>query len=328
MNTLNLQDVILHFPQQFEQALECTKNIKISPQPQVIICGMGGSALPADIIITYLAYKKIHLPIVVCRTYTLPWQANKQSVIFISSYSGNTEEALSCYKEAKEKGYSMVGFAKGGKLEALCIQDGVPFVKYPDDGPDFQPRFGLGYAFAAMLQVLSNSHIIPDCTQELQMLATTIHPKNCETQGKELAKQSKNVVPIFYSSDVFGESVARICKILINENSKTLAFWNVLPELNHNEMVGYTNIIGSYHVILIHNSYDHPRVMKRFSILHELFTEKGIAVSELHMQGNTTLEQIFNTIFTIAWMSYYLALEYGQDPVPVVLVEEFKKKMA
>ncbi|MEW6408002.1 MAG: bifunctional phosphoglucose/phosphomannose isomerase [Patescibacteria group bacterium] len=328
MNYSPLRQIILDFPLQFKKALEFSKNIKQEGRfNKLIVCGMGGSALPADIIKTFLEEKKIDLPTYICRNYDLPFFADKNSIVFVSSYSGNTEETLSCFAQAQKKEIKMVSFAKGGKLEKLCKENGIPFVKYPDDGVTLQPRFAIGYAVCSMLCVLINSKIIPGFIDDIKNLISNLKPASLENQGKELAQKSKNLIPLFYASSRYGESVARICKIKINENSKTQAFWNVFPELNHNEMVGFTKLAGKFHIIILKDPEDLPRILKRMQITRQILEKKEILVSEVKMEGASVLEKIFNTLITGAWMSYYLALECGQDPIPVAMVEEFKKKM-
>lgn len=324
-----LRQIILDFPLQFKKALEFSKNIKTKGTfDKLVVCGMGGSALPADIIKTYLEEKKIDFPIYICRNYDLPFFADKNSLIFASSYSGNTEETLSCFRQAKKEGVKMIGFTKGGKLEKLCKNSGIPFVKYPDDGITFQPRFAIGYAFCAMLCVLINSGVISDFTQEIKELISNLNPERLENRGKKLAKDTKNLIPIFYASEKYKESVAQICKIKINENSKTQSFFNALPELNHNEMVGFTTLTGKFHIIIFKDPDDHPRILKRMTITREILEKKRILVSEITMQGNLVLEKMFNTLIIGAWMSYYLAKDNGIDPIPVKMVEDFKKKMS
>jgi glucose/mannose-6-phosphate isomerase len=323
-----LYQIILNFPSQFEKALKFSKGIAQAGEfDKLVVCGMGGSALPIDIIKTYLESKNVKLPIFVSRNYDLPILADEKSLIFISSYSGNTEETLECYKIARVKNLKIVGFAKGGKLEKLCKADNISFLKYPDDGVTFQPRFAIGYAFCSMLCVLINSKIVPDFTNEIKNLISSLKPANFENQGKKLAQKSKNLIPIFYASEKYKDSVARICKIKINENSKTQAFFNVFPELNHNEMVGFTGLIGKFHIIIFKDPGDPLRILKRVRITGEILGKKGILVSEITMNGSSVLEKMFNTLIIGAWMSYYLALEYGIDPIPVEMVEDFKKEM-
>lgn len=323
-----LRQIILDFPQQFKKGLAAAKNIRVNGKfDKLVICGMGGSALPADILKTYLESKKIKLPIFISRDYYLPFQADSKSLIFISSYSGDTEETLTCYKEARAKGFKIVGLAKGGKLAKLCPRDKEAFVKYPPEIASFQPRFALGYVFGAMVQVLINCRLIPDFTVEINDFIANFQPANFEELGKKLAQKSKNLIPIFYASTRYGKSVARICKIIINETSKTQAFWNVLPEMNHNEMVGFTKLIGGFHIIIWEDRLEHPRILKRMKALAVLLRKKGLLVSEAAMEGKTVLEKIFNTLMVGSWLSYYLALAYHQDPLPVEMVEEFKKKI-
>lgn len=324
-----LYQAILDFPGQLKEALEFSKDVKIDGEfERLIVCGMGGSALPADIIQTYLESKGIVFPIFVSRNYHLPAFADKKSLIFVSSYSGNTEETLSCFEEAKAKGFKIVGFAKGGKLERQCKESNFPFVKYPDKGPLFQPRFGLGLAFASMMSVLSNSKMIPDLREEMESLGQAVLPLEFEEQGKKLARKSRNSIPIFYSGDRYGESVARICKIMVNENAKTQAFYNVFPELNHNEMVGFTKLFSKFHLIILKDPDDRLAILKRTRITGEILKrKKGVLVSEIVMPGNSVLEKIFNTLIIGLWFSYYLAGEYQIDPIPVKMVEDFKKAM-
>jgi glucose/mannose-6-phosphate isomerase len=324
----NLRQVILDFPKQFEKALKFSSGIKTEGKfNKVIICGMGGSALPADVVKIYLESKNIDLPIIICRTYNLPSLTRKGSLILASSYSGNTEETLACYEEAKKRGLKIIGLARGGKLEEQCLKDKTPFIKYPNDGPTFQPRYALGYVFSSILSILANQELIPNVHQKIRGLASKLAPKKLEKQGKDIAAKLVGTIPIFYSSDKFGESVARIVKIKINENSKTQAFYNVFPELNHNEMVGFTNLQGKYHVVIFHDKDDHERIQKRIKITSEILKNKGVPVSILEMQGETILEKMFSTILLGDWISYYLALKLNQDPTPVKMVEDFKKKM-
>lgn len=324
----NFRQMILNFPKQFAKALEITKNVRIGGEfNKLLICGMGGSAQPADLLKTYLGSKNINLSIEVCRTYNLPPSCDEKTLIFASSYSGNTEETLSCFEEALDKKFNIIGFASGGKLEELCGEHDIPFVKYPDDGPDFQPRFALGYSVSSMALVLANQGFVPEVEQDIKSLANSLNPKKFENLGKEIADNSKEVVPIFYSSDRYSESVARPCKIKINENTKIPSFYNYFPELNHNEMNGFFNPIGKYHVIIFKDQDDHPRILRRMEVTTKLYEEKGLKATTINMEGKSVLEKIYNSLMLSDWISYYIALSIGQDPTPVDMVEDFKKML-
>lgn len=323
-----LRQVIIDFPEQLEKALEFSKDVKAdSDFNRLVVCGMGGSALPADVVDSFLKSKGINIPIAVCRDYRLPEIADEKSLILASSYSGNTEETISCYLEAREKDFLIIGLSRGGKIQELCQRDGIPHIKYPEDGPTFQPRYAIGYAFTAMISILMNCGKLDDVSSEVRELAKYLRSINFENEGKNLAKKLIEKIPIIYSTAPFEKSIARIVKIKINENAKTQAFYNVFPELNHNEMVGFTNLQGNYHFIIFKDLDEHERNLKRIEITSQVLRGKGIPVTVVNMAGATMMQKIFSSIIYGDWISYYLALEYGQDPTPVEMVEEFKKKM-
>ncbi|MFH1838423.1 MAG: bifunctional phosphoglucose/phosphomannose isomerase [Candidatus Kuenenbacteria bacterium] len=328
----NMRGMILNSYKQFETGIKIAEQIKIKKRKydKIIISGMGGSAWPGGIIRTYLDLKKeIKIPIIVNRIYSLPNQTTKNSLIFISSYSGNTEEALSVYKEALKKKLLIVGFCVGKKLEKMCLKDKIPFVKYPDDGPNFQPRFATGYTFSSMLTVLANLGIIKNQSKDILSFKKYLEKiiPVLEEQGKNLAQKLFNKIPIIYASDEF-KTIAQIWTIKFTENSKTLAFWNYFPELNHNEMNGYANIKGkNFFTIILKSNIAHQRIIKRAEITAQMIQERGGGVVVLDMQGKNILEKIFSSIILSDWTSYYLALLNNQDPTPVEMVEEFKKRM-
>lgn len=326
----NFRQVILDFPKQFEKALKFAKDKKLEGKfNRLVVCGIGGSALPGDLVKAYLDYKKIDFPVTVCRNYTLPVGVDNKTLIFTSSYSGSTEETLSCFEEIKSKNLKTIGFARGGsKLDKACQDYNMPFVEYPDDGLDFQPRCALGYSFTSMIKVLSSCGVIDNIDEEIKELAESLKPGKLEEKGKEIAQDLEGLVPIIYSSEKYRKSVAQICKIKINENSKTEAFYNAFPEMNHNEMVGYTRLQGKYHVIIFRDLQDHERILKRFDITSKILEEKGVKVTIIDMNKENDLEKIFNALVLFDWVSYYVAIEAGQDPTPVDIVEDVKKMIA
>lgn len=325
----NFRQVILDFPNQFLKALNFASSQKLEGDfNKLVICGIGGSTLPGDLVEAYLNYKNINFPVIVNRDYALPLGVNEKTLIFTSSYSGNTEETLSCFKELKSKNLETIGFGSGGsKLDEVCQEYNVPFVEYPDDGPDFQPRCALGYSFTSMIKVLSNCGVIDSVDNGIKRLAESLKPAELEERGKEIARDLQGHIPIIYASEKYKKAIAQICKIKINENSKTEAFYNSFPEMNHNEMVGYTRTNGSYHVVIFRDYQDHERILKRFDITARILEEKGIGVTIVDMNKENDLEKIFNALILFDWVSYYLAIGAGQDPTPVTMVEGFKKMM-
>ena len=323
----NMRKIILDFPKQFRVGFESAKNVKVPGNfDKVLICGMGGSALPADILKMWLSAYKIALPLEVRRNYGLPHRIDNKYLIICISYSGNTEETLYAFKEALRKKLPLAAITTGGKLAKLCQKYKIPSAVIP---AGFQPRMALGFQFTALMKILSNCKIVENNLEDIPTLEKNLEPKKLENQGKKLAKKLKNKIPIIYTSDKL-KSLARIWKIKFNENSKTPAFYNYFPELNHNEMIGYEGqpaLNTNQRVIILRDPADYPRNLKRMKLTAEILKKKGVGVDIVELKGKDILYKIFSNILLGDWASYYLALEYGIDPTPVKINEEFKKKM-
>lgn len=288
----------------------------------LIICGMGGSAISGDLLVEYLAHnREKNIPIYICRSYDLPEDAGKDSLIFISSYSGNTEETVSCFQKAIARKAGIVAFTNGGKIKTIAEKNKVPLVKFDFDFEHFEPRYAAPIVFVSMHQILANLGL---CKKIKNI--PKIDVGQSEASGKALARKIRGKTPIIYASDKYA-LLAKNWKIKINENSKTPAFWNFFPELNHNEMVGFTNPQGKFHVTILSERDDHPRNKKRMETTAELYQKKGIKVDTVNIEGKSFLEKILKTLALGDWVSYYLALEYGYDPTPVEMVEELKEKL-
>jgi len=327
IDTQNLRQTILDFPRQFTEGLKVAENVKVAGNfKTLVVSGMGGSALPADIIKTYLEEIGTDLEIIQNRNYNLPKKAHQNALNFIASFSGNTEETLSSFAEALENNLPMVVFANGGQLLKLAKEKNIPHVIIPDC---IQPRCAIGYFFSAMLKVLSNSGLTENpesvILKNQEYLQAIILP--FAEKGLNIAKKLVGQTPIIYSSDKL-KSVALILKIEFNENAKTPAFFNTYPELNHNEMVGWTLPQGQFHILNFQEKNLHPQVLKRMEITARLLKDKGIETDFIKLEAENTLDTIFSALIMGNWISYYLALEYGQDPTPVAMVEEFKKLLA
>ena len=329
----NFRQFILQVPDQFEEGLRLGKDVKIEGDfSQVCISGMGGSALPANLLRTYIHSINDGKPveIFINRYYSLPPEAvGKNTLNFIASYSGNTEETLSSLEEIKSENLPFVGFSSGGKLEDICKSANAPHVKLPVPFPNYQPRMGTGYFFSSMLQALINQGLVSDFSPEIKENASRLkdYMEKYEQKGRELATKLSGKTPVIYASPKY-KSVAMIWKIKLNENGKTPAFWNFFPELNHNEMVGFTNPQSKFFVIMLRDRDDNPRNLKRYEATEGLLKEKSIESEIIDMDGSDVFSKMFLSICLADWASYYLALEYQQDPTPVDMVEKLKKILA
>ncbi len=329
----NMRKIILNFPNQFKRGQKRAGSIEIKGEfDNIIICGMGGSALPANILISYLRdlilkSKLSPLPVYIHRSYNLPPQTTEKSLVISISYSGNTEETISALKAAVEKKLKTVAITTNGKIEKICQKNNIPLVKIPSG---IQPRSATGYLFSALIKILEKTEILEgNESKQLLELGKKLEKTNLENQGKKIAGRLKGKIPLIYASNRL-KSLARIWKIKFNENSKIPSFYNYFPELNHNEMVGFEDIEKSknFHIIILRDKErDLPRIQKRMELFAGLVKEKKVEVEFIDIKKGALLYKIFSTLILGDWISYYLALQRGIDPAPVKIVEQFKKKL-
>ncbi|MGK2848653.1 MAG: bifunctional phosphoglucose/phosphomannose isomerase [Minisyncoccota bacterium] len=333
----DFHQMLVDSPDQLGVGLALAKDIRVSGTfTSVMISGMGGSALPGNILRIYLndlfrteAPTQQPLAIYQNRFYTLPPEGYHECLNFICSYSGNTEETVASFTEALAHGLPCIGISSGGKIEEMCQTNNVPHIKLPLPYPDFQPRVGTGYFFGALFQVLVNQGLVPNTTAQLLVEAEQLKSQLSiiEEQGKALSQKLVGKTPVIYATPKY-KSVAMVWKIKLNENAKTPAFWNFFPELNHNEMVGFTLPQAKFIVLMLRDRDDDPRNLRRFAMTAELLRTQGVEVEILDMDGESVYTKVFMSILLSDFTSYHLALEYGQDPTPVALVEALKKLLA
>jgi glucose/mannose-6-phosphate isomerase len=318
----NMREVIIKSPEQFIKGSDLAKNIKIEGEfKNVIICGMGGSALPANILNSLVVG---NIPIYIHRDYGLPLTVNEDSLIVCISYSGNTEETVSALQESIDKNITAIAIATGGKIEKMCEEHNIALVKIP---AGIQPRSATGYLFSALSVILTNCGIVRDLSAEISNTASELAKKNLdlEKEGKALAKKMANKIPIVYASNNF-KAASKIWKIKFNENSKMPAFHNYFPELNHNEMVGFTNKknISNFYVLIIKDRQDHERTIKRMNLMSSILKKKGVKTSFIETIEGPMMLRLFEILLLGDWTSYYVAINNKIDPTPVEMVEEFK----
>ncbi len=332
----NFRQMIFESPDQFRIGFELGKNLLISGRYDSIeISGMGGSALPGNLLRTYLGDLYAHngsRPIAIYqnRTYTLPHESTREGCLNIfCSYSGNTEETLSAFEESMRRGNASIGISVGGKLEKLCHERNIPHIKLPMPFPDFQPRVGTGYFFGAIFGVLVKLNMAIDTCDTLIAEAEEIGREMSvlEERGKILAEKLMGRTPVVYSTTTF-KSVAMVWKIKFNENAKIPAFWNFFPELNHNEMVGFTHPNGKFSVLMLSDPDMDGRIRSRFDKTAQLLSECGVAVESIDMGKGNVFTKMFRTIFLGDFTSYHLAIRSGVNPTPVDMVEKLKQLLA
>jgi len=318
-----MYEIIKNFNKQFEYEPQIEGNLSLEGVKNFIVVGMGGSHLSADILNSYdpsfniLVHKNYGLP-------SLSEEILKNNLIILNSYSGNTEEVIDAFYIALEKKLRMVSISKNGKLLKLSQEHNVPFVKLPE--PKTQPRLALGFQTKALLKVMGKEKEL----EEISELAQILKPEDFEEQGRDLAKKIKDKIPIIYSSER-NQAIAYNWKIKFNETSKIPSFYNVFPELNHNEMTGFdvkettSHLSQNFIFLLLFDEEDHFKIQKRMEILKNLYEERGLKVEILKLEGKNRFHKIFSSLILADWTSFYLAKEYNIEPEEVPMVEEFKR---
>ena len=318
LDSQNMLQVIKDFPKQCREALGLPKGISVSGEvSNIVVIGMGGSAIGGDLLKIYLS--DTNIPVYVNRGYKVPNFVNENSLVFAVSYSGNTEETLSSLNDAKEKKAQIIGITSGGKLGDECEK----VIKVPSG---LQPRAALGYLFFPMLGILHNTNTIRVKNDELnEMVDVLRNVDKFSSEGEALAKKLKEKIPIIYASQALG-AIALRWKTQINENAKMAAFYNVFSEMNHNEIAGYKGMDRKFAAVLIRDKYDNERIKKRMDVCKEIM-EVNVDVEEVQTEGESLLARMFSTIYLGDFVSYYLALWNRVDPSPVEIIEGMKRKL-
>lgn len=309
---------------------------KVQEVKAVAVTGLGGSAIGGDLLRVY-SHERLSVPVVVNRDYTLPAFVGGNTLVFAVSYSGNTEETLSAYQDAREKGSAVVALTSGGKLKALADRDGVPVIQVP---MGLAPRAATGYLFIPMLAVLERlgmlRHLageVSEVARELEVYADAYGPDTPveKNPAKRLALDFEGRIPVIWGASGTTDVVAQRWKGQINENAKAPAYWNVFPELNHNEIVGFEKpeeLLRKLWVVMLRDKGDHARVGYRMEITRRIITGRVAGVTEVTSTGDGMLARLYSLIYLGDWASVYLAVLYGIDPGPVRVIDLLKGELA
>lgn len=296
----------------------------------IIVAGMGGSAISADLLNCFLA-EELTIPFSSCRDYSLPNYADKNSLVIISSYSGNTEETISCFKDALNRGCKIIAVSTGGEIKDLAAENKIPWNSLQKG---FQPRFALGASFFSMLKILQTLKLIPaqdDVVNEIKALwkQKGIDYAAAGNSALKTAEDLVGFIPLIYSSSKFA-AVGYRFKCQFNENSKLHAFNNVIPELNHNEIVGWETFqekqFNTKLITILDDDY-HPQIQKRFDITQELAQRSKAEIITLSSGEKNIKVRIMDLIYLGDWITYYLSILRGFDPSEIDYIMELKQSL-
>lgn len=355
LDKANMIELLEEFPQKMRDALRLGEEFTIPtnfpsasvsnsvPAPgstrsfkNIVVLGMGGSAVGGDLLSDYLA-DELLIPIVVIRGYDIPKFVDENSLVFAVSYSGNTEETLSALKGCLEAKARVIALTSGGKLAALAREKNFPVIKVP---AGIQPRAAISYLFFPLLKALERLGLIKERSDEIEETLNILQELSKEyganspiknNLAKEVALNLYQHLPLVYGSEGLLGSVAMRWKTQINENSKWPCFWNVFPELDHNEIVGYeieNSINLQVKIVYLQDKEGSLRVEQRREITRKIIKDKVAEFIVCPTRGKGKMARMFSLIFLGDLASYYLAILNQVDPSPVACIEDLKKELA
>lgn len=324
-----MKSLVQNFTQQLREAKSIADKAIVSQSHQVkniVITGLGGSGIGGTII-SELISDSCKVPILVNKDYFLPAFVDSSTLLIISSYSGNTEETLSAMQQAIKKKAQIVCITSGGKVLEIAKQHQFDFIEIPGGNP---PRSCIGYSLVQLIKVLvtkgfADASLFSDLEKAIQLLDS--ENTSIKNSAQEIAKKLLNKITVIYSLGSCEGAVVRF-RQQINENSKMLCWHHTLPEMNHNELVGWTEKNENLAVVTFHTSFDFDRTKKRYAICKPIFENYSSGVIDIQAKGNSKLEQFLYLINIGDWISCYIADLRGIDPIEVNIINHLKEELS
>lgn len=325
-----MKELIAGFSQQLRNAVQIAKTFQLASKPNVkinnvLICGLGGSGIGGTIVKNIL-YKTSTVNIEVHKDYALPAYVNENTLVICSSYSGNTEETLDAFQSALEKKTQIAVISSGGTLIEWAQNYQIPYIQIPGGSP---PRANLGYSITQLFKILYLYQITTaDNLEAISKIADELDEmeENIKAEAQNLASKIHQKIPILYSEGNI-EGVAVRWRQQINENSKMLCWHHIIPEMNHNELVGWAETQINKLVLFLRTDFEHERSKHRIQLVDEI-VKQYTSVLHLPAKGKTLLEQVFYLIHLGDWVSYFLSEHKGVDATEIKVIDYLKGKLA
>ena len=331
LDTGKMFEMVYTWPELIENILQQSIDIPYTTDfTKIIISGMGGSAIGGDYIKTYFE-KSLPIPIIIIRNYNLPAFIDAKTLVIVISYSGNTEETISCLIDAVQSNCAVIGIGSGGKIENYCNSAKIPYFKIP---AGFQPRASLPLLFFPVLKIFDilkianmNQEVNLDIINQLINTRDLLKPEipTGTNEAKQIALKLFNRIPIIWSPLL---CISRRFRCQINENAKQLAFAEELPEFNHNHIVGFEGLSSNnpFTIVAFRFPHEHPNVSLRFEITKEI-VQKFVDIHEITIHHNNFLTQMVVATYIGDYISMYLAILNDQDPNTVDSVDFLKNQL-
>jgi len=327
--------VVLSLPEQLRDAVwrvESANIVGLDTSAGLVVAGMGGSAIGGALARAALSDHATR-PIFVTRSYGLPPWTTPDTTVLCASYSGNTEEVLACYESAGALGARRVVATCGGRLATIARGDGVPVIPFPGG---FQPRAAVAYMTVAALEVAALCGVGPRLTSEIDVAASHLEqlvgewgPDSPDSLAKGIARELHGTTPVIAGAGLTAP-IAYRWKTQINENAKQPCFAHELPELDHNEIVGWEGAreLGMFSAVFLDDCDAHPRIKARIELTRNLIDKGAVRNLKIETRGQTTIERVMSLVLLGDLVSIYMALLRGVDPMPVYLLERLKEELS
>ena len=327
---MKMNDYINDFSNHLREAIEIANNTTLSPYTKeirnILICGLGGSGIGGTIVSDIIS-SKVNIPIAATKDYSIPNFVNEHTLVIANSYSGNTEETLYALEKCQARGAEIAVITSGGKLKTIAEENKYNKIIIPGNQP---PRAMFGYAFTELFFMLNHYGIIDDSFKsDFDKVINLIDTEKADIQKQamNLAKQMYKQTPVIYVAKGF-EGVAVRFRQQLNENSKMLGWHNVVPEMNHNELLGWRTNVDGLAVVYFRNKCDYDRNQIRMDINKKVISKFTSNITEIWSKGDSLIENSLYHISVGDWTSWYLSEMNNVDAIEIDVIDFLKGELA
>ncbi|MBI95766.1 bifunctional phosphoglucose/phosphomannose isomerase [bacterium] len=325
-----MKNIVANFEAQIFEALKIVKESKFKSTDfefkNVLICGVGGSGIAGSVVMD-LVHDELKIPLVLCKGYHIPAFVNEKTLVIVSSYSGNTEETLEAFKQANALGAEIAVVSGGGKLLSLAEDKNLNCILLPDGYP---PRAVFNFSVISVMAVLNKYGLISDRFYfefEKSVKLLVDNQDKIIEEAKTIAQRLGNKIPVVYAMKGF-EGVATRLRQQFNENAKTLGWSNVIPEMNHNEILGWRTNTDNLLVINLRTPNEFSRNAKRFEVSQEIYGKYTDDIFNIWSSGASQIENTMYLVNFADWLTVFVAEEKGVDAMEFDIIEFLKGRLA
>jgi len=327
---MKMNDYINDFSNHLREAIEIADNTTLTPYTKeirnILICGLGGSGIGGTIVSDIIS-SKVNIPIAATKDYSIPNFVNEHTLVIANSYSGNTEETLYALEKCQARGAEIAVITSGGKLKTIAEENKYNKIIIPGNQP---PRAMFGYAFTELFFMLNHYGIIDDSFKadfDKAICLIDTEKADIQKQAMDLAKKMYKQTPVIYVAKGF-EGVAVRFRQQLNENSKMLGWHNVVPEMNHNELLGWRTNVDGLAVVYFRNKCDYDRNQIRMDINKKVISKFTSNITEIWSKGDSLIENSLYHISLGDWVSWYLSEMNNVDAIEIDVIDFLKGELA